>query len=75
MQKYGISVIESLKRTVIVKAESLEAAIQKVEEAIENEEIILDADDYDSREIESSGYWKGGKIPEGENVSYYQQLG
>ena len=37
MAQYGISVREILKRTVIVEAENLEAAIQKVEEAVERE--------------------------------------
>lgn len=74
MSKYGISVREILKRTVIVEAENLEEAIQKVEEAVEREEIILDVDDYDDREIVSSEYWNDGKIPEGEDVSFYWHL-
>lgn len=71
MSRYGISVREILKRTVIVEAENLEEAIQKVEEAVEREEIILDIDDYDDREIIPSKYWKDGKVPDDENVSYY----
>ena len=51
MSKYGISVREILKRTVIVEAENIEEAIQKVEEAVERDEIILNVDDYDDREI------------------------
>ena len=51
MAQYGISVREILKRTVIVDAENLEEAIQMVEAAVEREEIILDVDDYDDREI------------------------
>ena len=51
MAQYGISVREILKRTVIVEAENLKEAIRKVEEAVEREEIILDVDDYDDREI------------------------
>ena len=74
MLKYGISVREILKRTVIVEAENVEEAVQKVEAAVERDEIILDVDDYDDREIVPSEYWKGGRIPDGEDVSYYWHL-
>lgn len=66
---------EILKRTVIVEAENLEEAIQKVEDAVEREEIIWDVDDYDDREIAPSEYWKDGKVPEGEDVSFYWYIG
>lgn len=75
MSRYGISVREILKRTVIVEAENLEEAIQKVEDAVEREEIILDVDDYDDREIVPSEYWGGGKVPEGEDVNFYWHIG
>lgn len=71
MSRYGISIREILKRTVIVNADSLEEAIQKAEAAVEREEIILDVDDYDDREIVPSEYWEGGKVPDEEDVSYY----
>ncbi len=74
MSKYGISVREILKRTVIVEADSLEEAIQKVESAVERDEIILDVDDYDDREIVPSEYFEGGKIPEGRDVSFYWHI-
>lgn len=75
MAQYGISVREILKRTVIVEAESIEEAIQKVEGAVEREEIILDVDDYDNREIVPSEYFEGGEVPEGEDVSFYWHIG
>ena len=75
MAQYGISVRESLKRTVIVEAESLEEAMQKVEAAVERDEIILEVDDYDEREIVPSEYFEGGKVPEGKDVSFYWHLG
>lgn len=75
MAQYGISVREILKRTVIVEAENLKEAIRKVEEAVEREEIILDVDDYDEREIIPSEYFEGGKVPDGKDVSYYWQIG
>lgn len=75
MSKYGISVREILKRTVIVEAENLKEAIQKVKDAVKCDEIILDADDYDDREIVPSEYWEGGKVPKGEDVSFYWHFG
>lgn len=56
MAQYGISVREILNRIVIVDAENLEEAIQMVEAAVERKEIILNADDYDDREIIPSEY-------------------
>lgn len=75
MSRYGISVREILKRTVIVEAENLEEAIQKVEDAVKRDEIILDVDDYDDREIVPSEYWCDGKVPEDEDVSFYWHIG
>ena len=75
MAQYGISVREILKRTVIVEAESLEEAMQKVEAAVERDEIILEVDDYDEREIVPSEYFEGGKVPEGKDVSFYWHIG
>ena len=76
MAQYGISAREILKRTVIVEAGNIEEAIQKVEEAVERDEIILDVDDYDDREIIPSEYWNGGKVPGGgEDVSFYWHFG
>lgn len=75
MAQYGISIREILKRTVIVEAEDIDEAIHKVEDAVERDEIILDVDDYDDREIIPSEYWNGGKIPKGEDVSFYWHIG
>ncbi len=77
MAQYGISVREILKRTVIVEAENLEEAIQKVEDAYEREKIVLDVDDYDETEIEPSPYFGNGsgEVPEGEDVSFYWHIG
>lgn len=77
MAQYGISVREILKRTVIVEAENLEEAIQKVEDAYEREKIVLDVDDYDETEIEPSPYFGNGsgEVPEMEDVSFYWHIG
>ena len=74
MIRYGIIVREILKRTIIVEAENVEDAIEKVDAAVERDEIILDVDDYDDREIVPSEYWEGGRVPDGEDVSCYWQL-
>lgn len=74
MAQYAISIIETLNRTVIVDADDIAQAMIKVETAVEQERIILDYDDYDEREICPSAYWKGGKVPDGEDVSYYWHL-
>ena len=75
MAQYGISVREILNRIVIVDAENLEEAIQMVEAAVERKEIILNADDYDDREIIPSEYWDDGKVPEDEDVRFYWHIG
>ena len=49
--------------------------MQKVEAAVERDEIILEVDDYDEREIVPSEYFEGGKVPEGKDVSFYWHLG
>lgn len=74
MPEYGISVREILKKMVIVEAGNVEEAIRKTEEAVERDEVILDVDDFDDREIVPSEYWEGGRIPDGEDVSCYWQL-
>lgn len=48
--------------------------MQKVEAAVERDEILLDYDDYDDREIIPSEYWEGGKVPDDEDVSFYWHL-
>lgn len=74
MIKYGISVRESLHKTVIVEANNIEEAIIKVEKAVERGEIILDVDDYVGCDIFPSEYWEDGIVPEDENVNYYWHL-
>lgn len=76
MAKYAISIREILKRTVIVDAENIDEAIEKVNIAIEQDKIILDVDDYDDREIIPSEYFGNGsgEINEEEDVSFYWHL-
>lgn len=74
MSKYGISVIEILKRTVIVEADGIDEAIRRVEDAVEQGEIVLTDRDYNDREIVPSKYWDGGKVPDDEDVSGYWNI-
>ena len=46
MRKYNIEVTEWLTRVVTVEAESAEDAIEKVEFDYNNEDLVLDADDF-----------------------------
>lgn len=74
MSKYGISVIEILKRTVIVEADGIDEAIRRVADAVEQGEIVLTDRDYNDREIVPSKYWDGGKVPDDEDVSGYWNI-
>lgn len=76
MTKYAISVKEILKRTVIVDAENSDEAIEKVNAAVEADEILLGIDDYDDRIITLSEYFGNGtgKVNEGEDVSFFWHL-
>ena len=46
MKTFYISVTETLKRIVEVHAEDSSEALQKVEDAYYNEEIVLDSEDF-----------------------------
>ena len=61
MAKYSVQIKEVLQRTVLVEAESLCDAEEKVEAAYDNEEIVLDYKDYvgasfSGKEIDSDDY-------------------
>ncbi len=61
MNKFAVTVKETLARTVIVEAENTVEAIEKVQDAIDSEKIVLNADDYIEREIKSDSTWKDGE--------------
>ena len=52
MKTYRVVVTETLQRIVYVDAKSAEEAKDKVEERYHNEEIVLDASDYQDTKIE-----------------------
>lgn len=74
MNSYAIRIEEVLGRTVIVAAESLTEAIEKVEAAVDDERIVLDYEDYCDREIKPSDVFEGGLVRGEDNVSYYDKL-
>lgn len=51
MKTFYIKVIETLSKTVEVRAEDYETAREKVQDAYDNAEIVLDADDFVEYEI------------------------
>lgn len=71
---YAIRVTETLARTIAVKAESLDKAIELVEDAYHNEEIVLDYNDYYESNIGTSPYYGDDGIMTEENATYYQKL-
>lgn len=46
MPKFNIQVKEILRRVVEIEAETLEEAIDKVDDMWQNQEIVLDTDDF-----------------------------
>ena len=52
MKTYRVVITETLQRIVYVDAKSAEEAKDKVEERYHNEEIVLDASDYQDTKIE-----------------------
>lgn len=51
--KYVVRVAETLARTLIVEANSMEEAEDKVDRAYDDGQIILDYDDFDEYEVEA----------------------
>lgn len=75
MDRYAITVRETLQNTVIVEANSLDDAIEKVEKAVLEGIINLDYDDYSGQEIiPSECFDNDGKVPDDKDVSFYCHL-
>lgn len=62
MKEYSVSVQEILEKQIIVKAESEEEAYQKVKEMYDNEEIVLDSQDFFDKKIIVDGEMIDGEI-------------
>lgn len=73
--KFAIRIEEIIGKTVIVEAENLEEAIEKVENAANNGEFMLDdVEDFVSREVKPSDVFKNGIVPKDIDVSYYEHI-
>ena len=73
--KFAIRVEEVIGRTIIVEAEDLEEAVEKVEEACNNDDIFLDGiEDFVERNVFPSDNFKNGIVEDGRDVSFYEHL-
>lgn len=70
--KYAIRIEETLGRTVIVDADSIEVAIEHVENLANNDTINLDAEDFTSRDVFPSEIFTKGIVPEDRDVSFFE---
>ena len=72
---YAIRAEEIIGRTLLVKAKNLEEALEKMQDAITSDKLILDpVEDFCDRNIMPSTRFKDGLVPEGVDVSYYEKL-
>lgn len=55
MKKYEVRFIETLERIIEIEAESEEEAQDIADEMYNNEEIVLDSEDFQGREIKVLG--------------------
>lgn len=73
--KYAVRVEETIGRTIIVEAEDLCDAIEIVEKAVNDNEILLDwVKDFVYRDIGPSAVFEGGVVPDDRDVSHYEHL-
>lgn len=75
MKKFGVRIVETLSRTVIIKADTFDEAIMKVNDAYQSSEVILDADDFEDVEfIASSTFGKQPISEDNQSVSLFTKL-
>ena len=73
--KYAIRIEEIIAKTVIVEADDLDEAIEKVEAACNDDIIFLDGiEDFVERNVFPSEYFKNGIVSDERDVSYYEHL-
>lgn len=73
--KYAIRIEEIIAKTVIVEADDLDEAIEKVEAACNDDIIFLDGiEDFVERNVFPSEYFKNGIVSNERDVSYYEHL-
>ena len=73
MKRYYVSVTEILNKVVSVDAESEEEAVQKVQDAYNNSEIILDSDNFCGEIVETEDDQEF-YINEEKNYGAYQHI-
>ena len=77
MKKYYVSVTETLNKVVSVDAESEKEAVQKVQDAYDGCDIILDSDNFSGEKIEvedNDQYYKSTDEEYEEDGGYYQHI-
>ena len=74
MRKYYVSVTETLNKVVSVDAESENEAVQKVQDAYNNSDIILDNDDFCGEKVEIEDDQEFYTYYEKENGETYQHI-
>ena len=74
MEKYAITIRETISRTIIVEAEDLAEAVQRTEDAVNDGTICLNCEDCFDRDVGASDWSKDGTIPKDSNVEYYDHL-
>lgn len=74
MKKYYVSVTETLNKVVSVDAESENEAVQKVQDAYNNSDIILDNDDFCGEKVEIEDDQEFYTDYEKENGETYQHI-
>ena len=73
MKRYYVSVTEHLNKVVSVDAESENEAVQKVQDAYNNSDIILDADNFSGEVIEiepDQDYWRDVDNENGDTLQH-----
>lgn len=77
MKRYYVSVTETLNKVVSVDAESEIEAVQKVQDAYDGCDIILDSDNFSGEKIEvedNDQYYKSTDEEYEEYGGYYQHI-
>jgi len=73
--KFAIRVEEVFSRTVIVEAKDVCDAIEIVEKAVNDNEILIDfVNDFAYREVNPSTVFVGGVVPDDRDVSHFEHL-
>ena len=75
MKRYYVSVTETLNKVVSVDAESKEEAKQKVQDAYDGCDIILDSENFSCERIELGDYQESWREVEEDDSAALQHIG